>query len=261
MTASASTADEAIQLHAPAHDKTVFANTSQLIAAEEPDFPSFLFSEKELHRAVKVFRKGFDGLLTYAVKCNPSPHIVAQLHREGLKAFDVASNTEMELVRDFAPGAAMHYNNPIKNKREIERAYEEFGIRSFTIDHPQQLDQLAAVVTPSRDIEVTTRFKAGKALKSYDFGIKFGVMQDGAAEIVSLVNQMGFTPSLCFHVGSQCEDAYAYERHIAAAAKIADESGIELKRLNIGGASPAPSPTSEAPPMDISFETIEAAVK
>ncbi|HEY0854796.1 MAG TPA: hypothetical protein VGD86_08210, partial [Devosia sp.] len=148
---------------------TVYANTSQLIAAEEPDFPAFLFSKKELHRATKVFRKGFDGLLTYAVKCNPSPHIIKQLHEEGLKAFDVASNMEMELVRDYAPGAAMHYNNPIKNKREIERAYNEFGVRSFTIDHPQQLDQLAAVVSPSKDIEVTTRFKAGKALKSYDF--------------------------------------------------------------------------------------------
>ena len=244
-----------------AEAKIVFPNTSALIAAEAPDFPSFLFSERELHKAVKVFKKGFDGLLTYAVKCNPSPHILDQLHREGLKAFDVASNVEMELVRRHCPGAAMHYNNPIKNKREIERAYDEFGIRSFTIDHPQQLDQLAAVVSPSRDIEVTIRFKAGKALKSYDFGIKFGVMQDGAAEIVSLVDQMGFTPSLCFHVGSQCEDAYAYERHIAAAAKIAEEGGIELKRLNIGGGYPAPYPTSEAPPMDVYFDTISAAVK
>jgi ornithine decarboxylase len=244
-----------------AETKIVYPNTSALIASEAPDFPSFLFSERELHKAVKVFKKGFDGLLTYAVKCNPSPHIINQLHAEGLKAFDVASNTEMQLVHDHAPGAAMHYNNPIKNKREIERAYEEFGVRSFTIDHPQQLDQLAAIVSPSKDIEVTTRFKAGKALKSYDFGIKFGVMEQGAAEIVSMVDQMGYTPSLCFHVGSQCEDAYAYERHIAAAARIAKESGIELKRLNIGGGYPAPYPTSEAPPMDSYFETISAAVE
>jgi ornithine decarboxylase len=90
---------------------TVYANTSQLIAAEEPDFPAFLFSRRELHRATKVFRKGFDGLLTYAVKCNPSPHIIKQLHEEGLKAFDVASNMEMELVRDHAPGAVMHYKS------------------------------------------------------------------------------------------------------------------------------------------------------
>ncbi|CDP53980.1 hypothetical protein [Paradevosia shaoguanensis] len=239
----------------------VYPNTSALIAAEAPDFPSFLFSERELIKAKKVFKKGFDGLLTYAVKCNPSPHIIQILHREGLKAFDVASNTEMELIRDYAPGAVMHYNNPIKNKREIERAYEEFGIRSFTIDHPSQLDQLAAIVSPSKDVEVTTRFKAGKALKSYDFGTKFGVMEQGAIEIVQMVEQMGYTPSLCFHVGSQCEDAYAYERHIAAAANIARESGIELKRLNIGGGYPAPYPTSEAPPMDYYFETIDQAVK
>jgi ornithine decarboxylase len=239
----------------------VYLNTSALIAAEAPDFPSFLYSERELRKAVKVFKKGFNGLLTYAVKCNPSPHIIAKLHDEGLKAFDVASNTEMALVRDHAPGAAMHYNNPIKNRREIERAYEEFGVRSFTIDHPQQLDQLAAVVSPSRDVEVTTRFKAGKALKSYDFGTKFGVMEQGAVEIASMVEQMGYTASLCFHVGSQCEDAYAYERHIAAAGRIVEESGIELKRLNIGGGFPAPYPTSVAPPMDYYFETIAEAVE
>lgn len=244
-----------------AETKIVYPNTSALIAAEAPDYPSFLFSEREFHRSIDVFKSGFKGLLTYAVKCNPSAHILDQLHREGVKAYDVASNREMELVREHCPGAAMHYNNPIKSKREIERAYEEFGVRSFTIDHPQQLDQLAAVVAPSRDIEVTTRFKAGKALKSYDFGIKFGVMEQGAPEIVSLVDQMGYTPSLCFHVGSQCEDAYAYERHIAAAARIAEESGIELKRLNIGGGYPAPYPTSEAPPMDNYFETIDMAVR
>ncbi len=238
----------------------VYSTTAALIAAEAPDYPSFLFSERELHRATKLFRKGFDGLLTYAVKCNPSPHVLAQLHREGLKAYDVASTTEMELIRRYAPGATMHYNNPIKNRREIERAYEEFGVRSFTIDHPAQLDQLQAVVSPSRDVEVTTRFKAGKALKSYDFGTKFGVMETGAVEVAQMVDQMGYSASLGFHVGSQCEDAYAYERHIAAAARIASEAGIELKRLNLGGGFPAPYPTSEAPPMDYYFETIETAV-
>ena len=244
----------------PAEAPYVYPNTSALIATEAPDFPSFLFCEKELSRSTDVFRRGFDGLLTYAVKCNPSPHILAQMHREGLKAFDVASNTEMEMVQTYAPGAAMHYNNPIKNRREIERAYDEFGVRSYTIDHIAQLDQLASVVSPSRDVEVTVRFKAGKAQKSYDFGTKFGVLEAGAIEIATMVEDMGYTPSLCFHVGSQCEDAYAFERHIAAAARIATESGIELKRLNLGGGYPAPYPTSEAPPMDYYFETISTAV-
>ncbi|WP_158625997.1 type III PLP-dependent enzyme [Arsenicitalea aurantiaca] len=240
---------------------TTYPSTLALIAAEAPDYPSFLFSERELIKARKVFKKGFDGLLTYAVKANPSPHIIEVLHREGMKAFDVASNSEMALIQKHAPGAAMHYNNPIKSRREIERAYEEFGVRSFTIDHIAQLDQLAAIISPSRDVEVTTRFKAGKALKSYDFGTKFGVLEAGAVEIAAMVEQMGYSPSLCFHVGSQCEDSYAYERHIAAAARIATEAGIELKRLNIGGGFPAPYPTSSAPPMDVYFDTIRQAVE
>lgn len=237
-----------------------YANTAELIATEEPDFPSFLFSERLLVNAIKTFQSGFDGLLTYAVKANPSPHLLSIMHREGLKAFDVASNAEMELIKKYAPGAGMHYNNPIKSRREIKRAYEEFGVRSFTIDHVAQLDQLAAVVPPSEDVEVTIRFKAGKALKSYDFGTKFGVMEDGAISMCTLTKAMGYSTSLCFHVGSQCEDAYAYERHIAAAGRIAQASGIELKRLNVGGGFPASYISSSAPPLEVYFETIRTSV-
>lgn len=237
-----------------------FSDTSSLIAEESPDFPSFLFSERLLVEQVDLFKAGFDGLLTYAVKANPSPHVLEVLHREGLKAFDVASNSEMALVHKYAPGAALHYNNPIKSRREIARAYEDFGVRSFTIDHIAQLDQLAAVVPPSDDVEVTVRFKAGKALKSYDFGTKFGVMEAGAVECARLVSQIGYTASLSFHVGSQCEDSYAYERHIAAAGRIAQDAGIELKRLNIGGGFPAAYVSSSAPPAGVYFETIRAAV-
>ncbi|WP_127143369.1 type III PLP-dependent enzyme [Pelagibacterium montanilacus] len=237
-----------------------FASTAELIAAEEPDFPSFLFSEPKLVEAIRTFQSGFDGLLTYAVKANPSAHILSIMHREGISAFDVASLTEMALIGEHAPGAALHYNNPIKSRREIKRAYEDFGVRTFTIDHVAQLDQLAAVVPPSPDVEVTVRFKAGKALKSYDFGTKFGVMEAGAVELATLVRHMGYTTSLCFHVGSQCEEAYAFERHIAAAGRIAQDAGVILKRLNVGGGFPATYISSSAPPLEVYFETIRTAV-
>lgn len=237
-----------------------YANTAELITTEEPDYPSFLFSERILVETIKTFQANFDGLLTYAIKANPASHILEIMHREGLKAFDVASNREMAMIEAHAPGAALHYNNPIKSRREIKRAYEDHGVRSFTIDHVAQLDQLAAVVPPTEDVEVTVRFKAGKALKSYDFGTKFGIMEEGAIELVTLVKAMGYATSLCFHVGSQCEEAYAYERHIAAAGRIAQAAGIELKRLNVGGGFPAAYHSSSAPPLEVYFETIRTAV-
>ena len=237
-----------------------YADTRSLIENEAPDYPSFLFSQAELRRTASQFHDGFDGLVTYAVKANPSDHIVAILADEGLKAFDVASPNEMALVRRLAPGAAMHYNNPIRSRREIEAAYDTYEVASYTIDHMDQLDQIESVIPASRDIEVTVRFKAGKARKSYDFGTKFGVMEEGAIALCSEAARRGYSVSLCFHVGSQCEDTDPYDDHIAAAGRIARGAGITLKRLNVGGGFPAPYPSSEAPEMAAYFEAIRQAV-
>lgn len=238
-----------------------YADTKALIAAEAPDYPSFLFSERLLRQSAQIFKDGFDGLVTYAVKANPCDHIISVLADEGLRAFDVASVNEMALIHRLAPKAAMHYNNPIKSRREIAAAWNEYKVHSFAIDNVAQLEQLAAIVPASRDVEVTVRFKAVKARKSYDFGTKFGVAEAGAIDIVKRVQEMGYSASLCFHVGSQCEDVHAYERHIAAAGRIAQSAGITLKRLNIGGGFPAEYPSSSAPPLDKYFEKIRKAVK
>lgn len=241
--------------------RTVYPDTAAMIAAEAPDYPSFLFSERELRKCAQTFKDGFDGLVTYAVKANPSDHIVAVLADEGLKAFDVASPNEMALVRRHAPNVDLHYNNPIKSRREIEAAWTQYGVKSFAIDNMAQLEQLAAIVPPSQDVEVTIRFKAGKARKAYDFGTKFGVSEPGAIELAAMTKAMGYAVSFCFHVGSQCEEVFAYERHIAAAGRIAQRSGIELKRLNVGGGFPASYPSSGAPPLASYFETIRKATK
>lgn len=233
-----------------------FADTAALIAAEAPDHPSFLFSDRILRDCAATFKAGFDGLVTYAVKANPSAHILSVLSDEGLQAFDVASVNEMALVADLAPHAAMHYNNPIKSRREITAAWETYKVKSYAIDNLAQLDQLQAIVPPSRDVEVTVRFKAGKARKSFDFGTKFGVLEDGAIELAREAQARGYAASLCFHVGSQCEDVFAYQRHIEAAGRIATGAGIELKRLNVGGGFPANYPTNSAPPLSEYFELI-----
>lgn len=244
-----------------ASTQPVFANTSDLIATHAPDHPSFLFSERELRQSARMFKSGFDGLVTYAVKANPSNHIMAILADEGLQAFDVASVNEMALVRRHAPNAALHYNNPIRSRREITTAWHDYQIKSYSIDNLAGLEQIAAIIPPSRDVEITIRFKAGKARKAYDFGTKFGILEKGAAELARKAQDLGYTASLCFHVGSQCEEVHAYERHIAAAGRIVQKSGITLKRLNVGGGFPAAYPSSGAPSLERYFETIDRAVK
>ena len=240
--------------------KGSFKNTEELIAAEQPDYPSFLFSEQELRRCAQTFKDGIEGIVTYAVKANPSPHVISILGDEGLPALDVASPNEIELARKYAPKADLHYNNPIRSRREIAAAFEKHGVKSFSIDNLAQLEQIAAIIPPSSDVEITIRFKAIKSRKAYDFGSKFGASEQGAIDIASMAKAMGYATSLCFHVGSQCEEVYTFERHIKSAARIAKKAGIELKRLNVGGGFPAPYPSSVAPPLDYYFDTIRRSV-
>jgi ornithine decarboxylase len=237
-----------------------YMDTKALIAAEAPDYPALLFSEMELRRCAARFQQGFGGLVTYAVKANPVYHVLSVLADAGLQAFDVASPDEMAMVRQLAPDATLHYNNPVKSRREIALAFETYGITSYAIDNIAQLSQIESVVPPSRDVEITVRFKMGKTRRAYDFSTKFGVPETDAIDLATAVRRKGYSPSLCFHVGSQCEDATAYGRHIAAAGRIARSAGISLERLNVGGGFPAPYLSSGAPDIDVYFESIEKAV-
>jgi len=238
-----------------------YADVAAFIRAESPDYASFVFSEPQLRKSSRAFHQGFDGLVTYAVKANPARHVLKILVDEGMKAFDVASVNEMALVREIAPEAALHYNNPIRSQREIETAWNTYQVRSYSIDGFSQLDRIAEIVPPSRDVEITVRFKTRKAKKSWDFGTKFGAAEEDAVELARSAEERGYSASLCFHVGSQCEDVKAYARHIATAGRIAEAAGITLKRLNVGGGFPAAYPSSTAPELDAYFETIRKAVK
>lgn len=238
-----------------------YPSTEAVITAEAPDVPSFLFSHNEVAKSAAAFRDGIDALLTYAVKANPATFLLEALHQNGVKAFDVASTNEMEVLTSVIPDAVMHYNNPIRTRREIETAYHQYGVRSYVVDHADELKQLAETIPASKDVEITIRFKAGRTRRAYDFGTKFGILEAGAIELAAEAKRLGFSVGLCFHVGSQCEEDYAYVRHIACASRIAKAAKLDLTRLNVGGGFPARYPSSAAPPLSRYFESITGAVK
>ena len=103
---------------------------------------------------------------------------------------------------------------------------------SWSIDDPDELAKLNAV---PRSAEVAVRFRLPVAGAAYDFGTKFGATPDAAAALLRDVAAMGFRPSLCFHPGTQCEDAQAWVKYVEAAAEICRVAGVRIGRLNIGG--------------------------
>ena len=103
------------------------------MAQEQPDEPVFFLSPAAVTAGARRFLDGFPGLVTYAVKSNPSPAVLMGMISAGLRGFDVASPEEIRLIRSLCPEAALHYHNPIKSRDELRFAHAA-GVRTLISD-------------------------------------------------------------------------------------------------------------------------------
>ena len=92
-------------------------NAAAVALELQPDEPVFCFSPQALTDRANVFLNGFPGLVTFAVKSNPSEQIIRTLAKAGLTHWDVASVHEMKLVHGISPSAKFNYHNPVKSRR------------------------------------------------------------------------------------------------------------------------------------------------
>lgn len=240
---------------------TIWENPQDFLRHQQPESPVLLFSPEALQAKAAVFLDGFPGLVTYAVKSNPDAAVVANLAAAGIRGFDVASPAEIEMVANLVPGAAMHFNNPVRSRAEIEHA-RAHGVVSYSVDSRSEFEKLAAIVAPSDvegGVEIAVRFKLPVEGAIYNFGAKFGATQELAAELLAEVARRGYRPALTFHPGTQCTDPGAWESYIHAAADIARTAGIRIGRLNVGGGFPSHREEDRAPELAAIFATIDRA--
>ena len=201
------------------------------LAKHSPDAPVLFLAPSVLQATARRFQADFDGLVTYAVKANDRPEVLSNLVAAGISTFDVASPAEMAAVRAVCPQAVLHYNNPVRSAAEVQDGIAA-GVYSWSIDDMSELAKLRDV---PRDNEVAVRFALPVKGAAYDFGSKFGAAPEQAAELLRAVAEMGFTPSMCFHPGTQCNDPQAWVQYVHAAADILHAAGVSIKRMNIGG--------------------------
>ncbi len=201
------------------------------ICARAPDAATLYFSPQDLRAEADRFQRGFDGLVTYAVKANAAPEVLDNLVAAGIGAFDVASPEEIAQVRRAAARAVLHYNNPVRSGAEVA-AGKAAGVRSWSVDDRRELEKLG---TAAQGEEVAVRFKLPVTGAHYDFGEKFGATPSEAAALLQASVARGYGAALSFHPGTQCEDGGAWASYIRASAQIAREAGVTLSRLNVGG--------------------------
>ncbi len=237
----------------------LFRDTAHVIAAVAPDYPLYCFCQGQLRAQARRFQQGFPGQIAYAVKANAQSQVIATLADTGLRHFDVASMNEVALVRNLVPAATLLYDNPVKSRDEIGRAYGDFGVRSFALDDAIELQKIADLVGRDASVQMNVRFKLPKVMPAQDLSSKFGATMDVAAGLLRQVVAMGYRPALTFHPGSQCTDPMAYDEYIAGAASVASAAGVQLSMLNVGGGFPAPYSNARVPPLAEYFRAVEKA--
>ena len=217
--------------------------------------PVMFFAPSVLAATAARFINGFDAVVSYAVKANPSRAVLETLVAAGVRVFDVASIAEMAAVRAVCAQAVLHYNNPVRSKAEVAAA-QAFGIASASVDSLSELEKLRAL----GPIEVSVRLALAVPGAAYDFGAKFGVGPDRAVEILRRVVALGFRPAMTFHPGTQCDDPNAWAAYIAACADVARRAGVRLERLNVGGGFAAHR-AGAAPDLEAVFARISSQVR
>lgn len=238
------------------------ADAAAVSAMLQPEEPVFCFSASALAARAQQFIKNFPGLVTFAVKSNPSLEVIRTLAKSGITDWDVASVHEIKLVRSISPTAHFHYHNPVKSRREIEDAYKIYNCKRFVVDCREELKKISDVIGQDNEVEIAVRLvlPRDRGSSAHDFSTKFGAPEHICVDLLKQAHELGYHCVLTFHPGSQSKEPQVYVRHIEAAARIARQANVQVTTLNVGGGFPANYMLSTAPEPEIFFRIIDDAV-
>jgi ornithine decarboxylase len=177
------------------------------------------------YRALAAALPGVD--LHYALKPLPDATVVQVLAGVGAW-FDLATDGEVDLVRNAGIAAARCiHTHPIKRDSDIRHALD-FGIATFVVDNPDEVAKFAEYRDRVR-LLVRVAFRSPEAI--VDLSRKFGCDADAALDLVARAAAAGIRVSgFSFHVGSQVARPDMYVQAIDTCAGLIAES----KRLDLG---------------------------
>lgn len=197
--------------------------------------------------------------LHYAVKANPSPHVLGALARAGAR-WDVASPGEIVQVLAVDPDPShISYGNTIKKASDIAWAHAA-GVRRFTFDSFEELDKL---IEHAPGAELLVRLSTSGHGADWALGTKFGCREHVAYGLLQRAAAHGHPVGICFHVGSQQRDVHAWDEPLAATGRLRRALqilGHDLTTVDLGGGFPA-SALEPAPPVRDFARAIMRAVR
>lgn len=226
----------------------VHATASSLF---EVNTPCFVFNEAEVQANFTNFQQAMrdawqgNARLAYSVKTNPHPWILETAQRCNCWA-EVVSDQEYDLalMSGFDPRQIV-FNGPIKGKVQFCRALHEGSI--VNLDSAREIRWLAEIATTSPDT-LSIGLRVNLNLEQYcpgqttsgNNGGRFGYcLENGElAQAIAAVRTMGSRvriAGLHMHVTTYSRSSQVYQTLAHHAANIAEEFGLELDFVDIGG--------------------------
>jgi len=194
----------------------IFPDSKAVVRALSPDEPVILNRPHAARRAARYFVEKFPGKVLYAVKANPAPDLISVLWEGGVTHFDVASITEVRLVRGILPAAVLCFMHPVKTPAAIREAYFEHGVRTFSLDTVEELEKIIdACRSPEtgeapRDLRLCVRLRVSSEYSELSLASKFGCDLIEAPALLREARQHCDWLGVCFHVGSQAMTPFAF---------------------------------------------------
>jgi ornithine decarboxylase len=237
-----------------------FASVGQLIETMRPGDPVYVLFPEKFRIAARRFLDAFPGDTLFAVKSNPAPPVLELVYASGIRHFDTASLSEIELVHGLFPDAQCHFMAPVRLPGTAAIAHAQHGVRDFVVDCDFELDKLLAETKGGKDCRIFVRLATPLGGAVLELSSKFGTTPEDAARLLKRVVESGAAPALTFHVGSQCLSPFSYAQAIEIARRTAALAEIDIAALDIGGGFPGPYPGQDVPPYHWYFDTIREAI-
>ncbi len=227
-----------------------FADAGAVAHALQPSEPVYCLRPHVVRRAAARFIAAFPGRTLYAVKCNPHPGVLDALWAGGVRAFDTASLGEIAQIREAWPAAACYFMNPVKPRPAITTARHVYGVRTFVLDHADELRKLAEQLGRDPEVMAVVRVRTDRSDGAlFHLADKFGAAPAEAGRLLREAVALGYRPGIAFHVGSQCLSPDAYREALRVVGEVLDAAGVAPACIDVGGGFPAPYAGVEVPPL------------
>ena len=99
-----------------------YTDARAMVAALKPSYPVYCLRPDVFAAVARRFLELFPGRVLYAMKCNPHPRVMQELHDAGIRHFDTASLPEIAQVHEAYPRGHAYFMHPVKGRAVIKNA-------------------------------------------------------------------------------------------------------------------------------------------